>query len=189
MRNPAAKLWYRSSTPSSCSPSKRPLALCPAAKTTADAGTKDASESESETETEFEFEPPASLRFVRVRTPTARATRPSPSSTAGSNHDPLRRLTEPQIHARDARYPRAFRRMRTRRSVPRWGLPVTRISRGAPNATSALRTERTSSELRPMRVVSLPSDHVPAPLAVTQVAVRIEHATREERADVPPAGF
>ena len=49
-----------------------------------------------------------------------------------------------------------------RPSVPRCGAPCVNISAGAPWRTKVRRTARTSPELRPMRVVSLPSDHVPA---------------------------
>ena len=84
MRNPAAKLCTEAPR-RLVQPLEKTLALCPAAKTTADAGTKDASESESETETEFEFEPPASFGSSACA-PRRRARRGRlPSSTAGSN--------------------------------------------------------------------------------------------------------
>lgn len=54
-------------------------------------------------------------------------------------------------------------RMRTIRSVPRCGFPDTRISGGAPKSTNAWSTVRTAPELRPILVVSFPSDQVPAP--------------------------
>ena len=88
---------------------------------------------------------------------------PSPVSSVFSNST-LSTVHPKRISAPlPTRYSLAFLSIRTSLSVPRWGFPVTKISGGAPNATSDLNTVRTSSLFLPMRVVSLPSDHVPAP--------------------------
>jgi len=63
----------------------------------------------------------------------------------------------------ERRWPRMCLSSATRRSVPRWGFPATRIDAGAPKSTSARSTRRTGPLLRPMRVVSFPSLQVPAP--------------------------
>ena len=108
----------------------------------------------------------------------------------GLEHDPLRRLTEPQIHA-------------PRREVsPRVSEDAHQAIRAevgfAGDENLARRAERDERSEDRTHVVRVASDaggeftvgpRTRAPLAVTQVAVRIEHATREERADVPPAGF
>ena len=186
MRNPAAKLWYRSSTPSSCSPSKRPLALCPAAKTTADAGTKDASESSPSSSSSSNRR---HLFGSSACTPTARDAAVS-LVRRGFEHDPLRRLTEPQIHA-------------PRREVsPRVSEDAHQAIRAevgfAGDENLARRAECDERSEDRTHVVRVASDaggeftvgpRTRAPLAVTQVAVRIEHAASEQRADVPPAGF
>ena len=113
----------------------RPLEECPAASTTALAATTAPSASVTP-----HASPVFGSRFTRAhRTPNLNST-PSPS-----------------------KYFLAVRKIRTKRSVPKCGLPSTRMFSGAPNATSACNTARTRSLFRPIRVVSFPSDHVPAP--------------------------
>mmetsp|Transcript_24526 Transcript_24526/g.79247 ORF Transcript_24526/g.79247 Transcript_24526/m.79247 type:complete len:225 (+) Transcript_24526:226-900(+) len=64
-------------------------------------------------------------------------------------------------------------------SVPRWGDPWLRISRGAPWKTSVRKTARTSLAFLPILVVSFPSDHVPAPPSPKQ---KLLSSTRLRRA-------
>jgi len=101
--------------------------------------------------------------FAVVRTPTTRRVLAEPTSFESSNATAStvvpKRISTPFA----IKYSRAFLKMRTSLSVPKCGFPATSMPSGAPNATRALNTLLTSSPFLPMRVVSFPSDHVPAP--------------------------